>query len=374
MNLAIRLPRFRRQRLTSAFIGLLFAGMVLTKTTALFLLPALVSVFVVQFRHEGRRLIGLLIVAGAAAAFALSLWVLAVASNGLYLDFAYFFSVNDYPKPKGMWENLESLWLTCRGITQPDRIFIAVPALLVLATVVVRIRSFNMPRNWADELWRDPVFFGSIFAIGGYIAFMTYQNHPQPRYYVVIAFFSFCLLAQITSHILNPSDNTTSIVARRLGKAVLATALITIAVNGIRTLNYVMHPQYTWVTAATNLTSYIDQHPNGNRLLLATSGDEITLITHVPALCDIWGTEKLSIKLARYQPGWYATWDRLDPRILEEIHTGFAVKQVASFPAFDDPGHSVLYLFQLHPLPPSEFRNEGLPGVMPGDVISIPVI
>lgn len=63
-----------------------------------------------------------------------------------------------------------------------------------------------------------------------------------------------------------------------------------------------------------------DKFLNGLPFWLATNGDEITLITHVPLLCDICGTEKLSAKLERYQPGWYATWDRFYPRILQQIH------------------------------------------------------
>jgi hypothetical protein len=154
----------------------------------------------------------------------------------------------------------------------------------------------------------------------------------------------------------------------------LTIILITILANSLWTINYASKPQYTWTTAAANLTRYIDDHPNGYRLLLATSGDEITLATRLPSLCDIWGTEKLSTKLRRYKPGWYATWDRIDPKVLKEIHAGFSIEQVAVFPAFEDPGHSALYLFRLNPLPNGEVRNDDLSSPLPGDKIGIPVI
>ena len=51
-----------------------------------------------------------------------------------------------------------------------------------------------------------------------------------------------------------------------------------------------LHPEYTFVNAAERLTNYIDTHPNGNRLLVSISGDQIALITHLPALCDDFGT------------------------------------------------------------------------------------
>ena len=139
---------------------------------------------------------------------------------------------------------------------------------------------------------------------------------------------------------------------------------------------YVLHPQYTWVTAAENLTRYIDQHPNGNRQLVSISGDEITLITHLPSLCDDFGTMPLDLKLAQYKPGWYAAWNDLDPGTLEDIHTHFSLEQVASFPAFDDPERNMLYLFKLHPLPNGQVREANgnlLEQALPDDDIDVDV-
>jgi hypothetical protein len=157
---------------------------------------------------------------------------------------------------------------------------------------------------------------------------------------------------------------------------ILALTLATVAFNGVWTLKYVFHPEYTWVTAAQNLTNYIDQHPNGKRLLVSISGDEITLITHLPSICDDFGTEELAPKLARYQPGWYATWNDLDPGTLEDLHAHFSLEQVASFPAFDDPDRNTLVLFKLHPLPNGEVREPDgskLERPLPDDKIDIDV-
>src|ERR1039458_2020282 len=97
-----------------------------------------------------------------------------------------------------------------------------------------------------------------------------------------------------------------------LGSAVVGVALLAACFNGVGTLIYVTHPEYTFVTAAHNLTRYIDEHPNGKRRLVSISGDEITLMTHLPSLCDDFGTQDLVSKLAAYQPGWYATWNDID--------------------------------------------------------------
>ncbi len=133
--------------------------------------------------------------------------------------------------------------------------------------------------------------------------------------------------------------------------------------------------------AATQLTHYIDTHPNGKRLLLSISGDEISMVTHVPALCDDFVTPSaqfpdLPAKIAYYKPGWYAAWNDLDPGTLQDLHTHYSLEQVASYRAFDDPERNVLVLFKLHPLAGGAVRAEGdeaLQVGLPDDKIEWPV-
>jgi hypothetical protein len=379
MNLALRLPRYRHKELAAAFIGLLFTAMLLTKTTAVFLLPALVWIIALPSLRDKWKLARMLVAAGGTAVTAFSLWMLLVVNYDLFADFKYLFFVNVYIKPHGFWPRVLSLWWSFHGGLWADLVLIPLAGLLILAALYTRLR--NSPRrrdwqpNWTAGLWRDPLFSGAVLTVAGYIAFMTYQNHPQPRYYVVVAFFSFFVVVRVTAQLLYQSPSR-QVRARQAGFAILALVCATAAVNSIWTMKYVLHPQYTWVTAAENLTRYIDQHPNGKRLLVSISGDEITLITHLPTLCDDFGTEDLPDKLARYQPGWYATWNDLDPGTLEDIHTRFSLEQVAVFPAFDDPDRNMLYLFKLHPLPNGQVREavgQQLSQPLPDDKFDIDV-
>jgi hypothetical protein len=96
----------------------------------------------------------------------------------------------------------------------------------------------------------------------------------------------------------------------------------------------------------------------------------------VPSLCDDFGTQELVTKLDVYQPGWFATWNDIDPGTLEDLHNHYLLEQVAAFRAFDDPERNTLVLFKLHPLPPRQFRDptaENLQVPLPGDKIDIPV-
>jgi hypothetical protein len=98
-------------------------------------------------------------------------------------------------------------------------------------------------------------------------------------------------------------------------------------------------------------------------------------------LCDDFSTPSdqfpdLPHKLAYYQPGWYATWNDLDPGTLEDLHNHFSLEQVASFRAFDDPDRNLLVLFKLHPVPGGKVREQSEQNLqipLPGDKIDIPV-
>jgi len=374
LNLAIRLPRLRRSAAASALIGLLFTLMMLTKTTAVFLLPALGWAMVLPLWQNRRQALRCASAALGAFAVSFGLWMALVVRFGLFADYKYLLFINTYVKPKEFYWPLLSLWWSFHGGLWVDHILIPLAGLLVLgAMVAALLPRAALGESWDRKLLLDPVFGASILAIAGYILFMTCQNHPQPRYYAVVAFFSFFVVAQAAEALLAPASG---IWWRRLGWTVVAVAALVAVFNGLQTLNYAAHSEYTYLEAAQRLTQYIDAHPNGHRLLVSSSGDQISLFTHLPTLCDDFGTQALPAKLARYHPGWYAAWNSLDPGTLEDLHAHFSLEQAASFRALDDPDRNLLVLFMLHPLPGGKMRNrvvQNLQLPLPDDKIEIPV-
>ena len=358
LNLAVRLPRMRRPVPASVAIGLVFTLMMLTKTTAVFLLPALGWAMAAPLWERRRELAQCMGAAAAAFAVSFAAWMAVVIRAGMLPDYKYLFVVNQYPKPANFYWPLISLWWSFHGGLWVDRILIPLAGLVTLGAVL----AWQTVRG--RRLLLDPVFGASVLAVAGYILFMTYQDHPQPRYFAVVVFFCFFVIAQGAGALLADGDLDASLAAggrwfqrvqpRWLGFALLWLVGLAAGVNGAATLDYATHPEYTFVDAAERLTEYIDQHPNGNRLLLSVSGDDISLVTGLPALNDLFVSPSadmpdLAAKVGYYQPGWYASWNTLDPGMLEDIHSHFSVEQVASFRAFDDPHRNVLVLFKLHP-------------------------
>jgi hypothetical protein len=390
LNLTIRLPRMRRPVAMSVAIGVVFTLMMLTKTTAIFLAPAIGWAMFAAFwdradasdatRSSLRTWFhpcALRCAATAATTFAVTFgaWMALVVSLGYLGDYKYLLFVNKYVKPTEFYWPLLSLWWSFHATIWIDRILIPLAGALMV-TSLTAATVFSKRTKWGIELLIDPVFGACILAAGGYILFMTYQNHPQPRYFAVVAVFCFLIVAMATQALIAQAGSL-----RLLGWGAAAVTTISIAVNAVSTLNYAAHPEYTFVNAARQLTNYIDQHPNGNRLLVSISGDELTLITHLQTLCDDFSMRTpafpdLGSKLAVYKPGWWATWNDIDPGTLEDLHTHYSLEQVAEFKAFDDPERNVLVLFKLRPLPDGQMRlihGDNLQEPLPEDKIFIPV-
>jgi len=375
LNITVRLPRLRHPISASIGIGFLFTLMMLTKTTAVFLLPAIGCAMLLAFRGDRARTF--LCAAAASAAFAgtFGLWVGLVILYELRADYSYLFYINTYTKPTEFYWPVLSFWWSLRGSMWVDHLLIPLCALLIAGLILMAVARSSRDK-WTLRLLLDPVFASAVVAALGYLLFMAYQNHPQPRYFAVVAVFCFLAIAiSMEALIVRPG------LPRALGYATTAVVALAVAVNGAKTLKFATHPEYTFVTAARQVAEYIDQHPNGNPILVSISGDEISLVTHLRTLCDDFGTPTstypdLATKLALYQPGWWATWNDIDPGTLEDIHTHYSLEQVASFRAFDDPERNRLVLFKLHPLPNGIVRDytaRNLDNKLPGDRFDIPI-
>jgi hypothetical protein len=372
LNVAVRIGRFRRPQLAAATIGLLLALMMLTKLSAVFLAPALVWAMALSLIAARRPLIRYIAVASATTAAIYGLWILVIFRTGLLPDFRYLLFVNNYPKPANWTWPFTSLWWSFHGALWIDHLFIPLAGCIIIAACIAR-------RGWGRTLLSDPAFGASFWAAAGCILFMTWQDHPQPRYYTLVAFFCFVIIALGAAALVEPAllrvQSQKKVATRALGWAVIVAAASAIAANTARTVSYAAHPQYTFVNAARSLAAYVNAHPNGRPMLVSVSGDELMLITHLPALCDDFGTVDLPDKLAQYRPGWFAAWNDFDPGTLQDLHTHYSVEQVASFPAFDDPDRNVLVLYKLHPLPNGKIREySGGPDLrqpLPGDKIDV---
>jgi 4-amino-4-deoxy-L-arabinose transferase-like glycosyltransferase len=319
-------------------IGLLLALAVLTKTTALFLVPATLCLLWHTTLHRTTRIRQGLIDTALVAVGGLVPWAayyFLFVRPHYAVDYHYLFMANRWVQPTTASGWLWAFWYALHGTLWVD------PTLCGIALAVLGLGFLGRPR-----LYQEPLVAASLLASAGYIFFTGWHNNPQPRYYEVVLFplvFVVCLGAQALSR-------SSRRAVQGLGVLAWVAVAYTIAANVRGSLFFARHPEYTLLRAADGVTRYIDRHPNGNRLLLSISGDQITLMTHLPAICDDFGTVDLPYRIHTYQPGWYAAWNEIDPGTLEDLHTQFSLERVASFHAFDDEDRDELILYKLHPL------------------------
>lgn len=329
----------RQRTLLLLSIGVLGCLAVLTKTTALFLLPGTASLLCWAADWKLKRALrdgSVALLGGLVPWLAYYLLV----ARRYSADYHYFFAANKWEQPKGLYNHVLAYWWAAHGLLWIGP-WLVCTALVLLAAGVVASRPFR----------RLPLLHASLLAVAGYIFFTGWHNNPQPRYYMVLAY------PVVFTVVL-----ATEALARR-SKWVMVAAVAMLTVVFTRDVNasawFARHPEYTLQTAATGLTAYVDAHPeDGRRMLLSISGDEITLLTHLPAICDDFGTDDLPTRIDRYRPGWYAQWNELDPGTLEDIHSaGYRLKAVAHWHAFDDEDRDDLVLYRMEPQQLSEVKR-----------------
>lgn len=120
LNVAVRLPRMRRPEIGAVWVGLLFALATLTKTTAAFLLPAVIWAILSALWSERKVAIRCALCAACAAVIAFGSWMLVIVRLGLLGEFKYYFFVNTYPKPAGGFWLVSSLWWSLHGLMWVD--------------------------------------------------------------------------------------------------------------------------------------------------------------------------------------------------------------------------------------------------------------
>jgi hypothetical protein len=321
--------------LQAIFLALLLPAMVLTKTTAICLFPA---IFYMVWARAGYRIGPALrlalppIVAGAA------LWrayfFLFVRPHYL-ADYRYLFSANAYtgielePAAKVVLNTITD------GAWMGTSIYVAFFAVLALALF------------WRPRLLSNPLFPSLLLWIGGYFAFLAYHNNLQPRYYLVVAVPITAVVALGIDSFRQAHGRTATVIASSLAAIVVLAIAVPDAVQQIK---YVLHPTYDFEAAAQGIKRIVLADKTHSDLILSISGSDLTLMTGLPSIDDDFGTLDLDQRVAQYHPGWYVAWNEVEDDKADSITPLYSMQRVAAFPAYDDPDRNLLILYRLDPV------------------------
>jgi hypothetical protein len=331
-------------------LGLLIPLMVLTKTTAAFLLPAIGWMLWASAGYRVRPFLRLGVPAGLLAALLWGGYYGLVVRPHFLADYRYLFNANAYT---GMTRDnaLSVLTQTLQdGMWMGKLLY----PLGLLATLIA-VGAFRRFR-------RDPLIPALLLWAFGYLAFLAYHNNLQPRYYLVIVVPMTLLIPILVEDLVTGAHTAASISISSGGSiSTLRAASIGLAGVGLmaiagsdarQTLRYVRTPEYTFTRAAEQLRSIIASDRSHSSLVLSISGSDLSLMTGLPSICDDFGTMELPERVATYRPGWYVAWNEVEDDKMEALAPYYHLNRVAAFPAMDDPERNLLILYRLdRPIP-----------------------
>jgi 4-amino-4-deoxy-L-arabinose transferase-like glycosyltransferase len=322
-----------------AALTILITVMVLTKTTAVLLVPA---IFWLAWSAMGRNAGSLVRVAVATAllpAVFLKCYALLISAMGYGADDKYFFDVNAMPDID--WrQTFATLYQLLQNGFWIDRVLFPVGLLILVLTVA-----------WKRKLWSNPLFAASWMAIAAQAAFIfSRQDDSAPRYFLVMLA-PLIFIVTLTFDLLIAHSRKTAVL-------LLVAMVGSVIANVVMMEQFLTHRDYDFHNAALSIRDSIRSHPEQKALMLGVSGNQISLMTGIPSINDGYGTEDMAEKVAGYQPGWYLAWKD----VAQEDHdflSAYRLEKVASYAAFDDDDRGALTLYKL------VRRADGSPGGSP---------
>jgi hypothetical protein len=314
--------------------------MVLTKTTAICLFPA---IFYLVWARAGYRIVPALRLALPPAIGALALWCayffLLVRPHYLE-DYRYLFSANAYTGIELEPVATVVLNTIVDGAWMGTTLYIAF--FVVLALVIF----------WRARLIANPLFPSLLLWIGGYFAFLAYHNNLQPRYYLVVAAPITVVVALGIDSFRQSLNGAYSRRATILSTSLAALVVLAIAVpDAVQQIGFVLHPTYDFKNAAQDIRTLVLADKTHSHLILSISGSDLTLMTGLPSIDDDFGTDSLQDRIKQYRPGWFATWNEVDDDKADSLTPQYQLQRIAAWPVYDDPDRNLLILYRLNPWP-----------------------
>jgi hypothetical protein len=304
-------------------LGIGIPVMLLTKTTALVLLPAILWLL---WKKNPRAILGVTALAGALIA----IYLFIVLRSRYADDFHYFFDINALADVEISHTGSFLLQLFRNSLWIDRILYPAALAVLLLSLV------------WLRQLWRNPLFTACWIAfLGNAIYILRRQDDYAPRYFLVMLVPLIVALIIALQELNTRNRNLASLLAATLGVAVV--------LDTIQVLGFLSHRQYQYYAAAKSIQAIVDANLSSHRLLLGTSGDQLALMIGIPSINDGYSNQDLDKKVLVYRPGWYVGWNDLDQDILNSL-SAYHLDEVANFPVFDREDRDRLKLYRMVPL------------------------
>lgn len=324
--LALRLKR--ESVALAALLGCGIVLMVLTKTTGVFLVPAILYPLWFRYREDWRDALRPLLVVFVTVVVLMALERIFFADHHVADARAFF--ANSEPHISLFASARKGVRLIYRG-TWIDPILWPLACLTLVASL------------WMRNLWRQVLWGVCALWIVGYSLFIVYHFDGPPRYFTVMLIPTLMLVVMFVLELLRRGN-------RVLAGVVIGICVVSSAWNLWHVQRYVLHPDYTMANAAGHIREIIDAHPEVPQLIIGHAANQTTLYDRIPSLDDSLGAYSPAKKMQIYDPGWLLIWSDETPKDYRDISAVRKLLPMANIPVMDDKVRNHLLLFELLPL------------------------
>jgi hypothetical protein len=310
-----------------AVIAALMTAMLLTKTTAALLAPA---VLWLAWSAMGRKPAGLLRAVLAVAVIPIVLvksYAALVSALGFGADYNYFFDVNaidDFDWSQALSSLLDLLQ---HGFLI-DRILYPTGLLILVVSIA-----------WKRKLWSNPLFAASWIALGVEAAYiLRRQDNFGPRYLLVL------LVPLIAIVVLAFGEAAAH--SRKAAAVFLLALAIAVGMNAAMIGQFMQVRTYQFRDAALSIKKIVGSDPGQKQLILSVSGSQLSLMTGIPSINDAYSEEEMAEKISLYQPGWYVAWNVVSDEN-RDLLSAYRLKEAAAYSVFDNDDRNKLILYKM---------------------------
>jgi len=335
-------PGRRFGLVTSGLSGLVFGVAILTKTTVLAGLPALLYAAWTS-GESSRQRAAACATAAAVAAGVVSMYF--CAARWLYApDVRYFATFHRAQRfEPHLLHALRNLWPTVRLWARVDRIMSPL-ALALVPVFFAASRRFR--RNRAAAI--------SLVWLVGHVLMVSASTYQPPRYLVSAVIPAAMVLSVMAGVLARKPERLKPLLI------VLAVGLLVFADAG-RMVRYVRSPSYSFVSMARDVATHMSSRPGESPYLLGNFANSISLATGVRSINDKHGTRDLEWKLAEYQPSYYVTLGRGGKirGLITAVHGLELIAAYDVYASFRDPDPEEVYFYAVAEKAPSDTAQSG---------------
>jgi len=312
-------------------LGILLGLMMLTKTTAVCLFPAVLYPLLPQCRYKWRSAAGLGVVAClvAGAMYAANRYLLVGPHMAEFHDLWFRYDT----RAPGLKLLLHSfLRFFYRGIWA-DSVLFPLGLIAVFSSLL-----------WMRRLFAKPLFATATLWCAGVGAFLIYHFYGPPRYFSLLTV-PLCILCVLWCRALLAEK-------RNLGLVVAAIIVAGACWNMFYIADWDSRPEYQYATVSAQIAQIVNSEPNHSHFVLGHGSAQLRLFTDLPGADDYFGPDTLDQRLTDYHPGWLTAWNGYgadDPNRFAVVERRYRMVPKGTFSVFHDRVRNHLTLYELEP-------------------------